>query len=458
MIGTGPRAAEGACAGDADLLQKKLPGRLRRLQRWHLTDADGTPMHYVANGVFWAELATGRRPRQPYDRDPLEIFKRTIVWDAVPSMDQGQPWTLPIPELTRWLERRLPLLREVFDADLEEAGISKPPPPPLGSPSRGSRDWSHIPGPYARPGALASFAPGSFGVVRRGRPAAEPGPLYAVLGKTGDENPLDGPGGVVFIDFDGRTLWWTWLDHDVLGLQADPGIAYRVYQVDLSDGDLLAGPLAWANTPGKLQSIAHSANHTVAELVALARDPDPMGRARFAEILGSVYGLESLDDAPQDYERQELVDRFFRGSGSFGVMRAGRPPPPPPSNAKSAARLLTIFQEQGKDQPYSHPGPSVKTLIRVLGPTFQREGFDPKDAATALKTAMDTLSVRIVLNFADTLLGGHGVEVIDGIPNGLRYVNRGDTYDPTLIYDRQTQRYVAGDWGTIVERNPRRFP
>jgi len=37
------------------------------------------------------------------------------------------------------------------------------------------------------------------------------------------------------------------------------------------------------------------------------------------------------------------------------------------------------------------------------------------------------------------------------------YVNMGDTYDTTLIYDYKTNRFVVSSWGDIVERQPRRF-
>jgi hypothetical protein len=40
---------------------------------------------------------------------------------------------------------------------------------------------------------------------------------------------------------------------------------------------------------------------------------------------------------------------------------------------------------------------------------------------------------------------------------GLEFVNMGDTYDTTLIYDFSTGRFYVGAWGDWVERYPRRF-
>ena len=171
MVGTGPRAADGGCAGDPKLLKKNLSARLKRMARWHLTDADGTPMHYVANGAYWGEIAAGRRKNTDYGPDPIGAFKSTIVWGAVPSMDFGEPWLLSEATLTDWLEQRLPWLQHQFELDLEE---SRPE-------EKGSPNWSHIPGPYARPGALASFNRGSRGVARAGRTQSSAPPKLETL-------------------------------------------------------------------------------------------------------------------------------------------------------------------------------------------------------------------------------------------------------------------------------------
>jgi hypothetical protein len=41
--------------------------------------------------------------------------------------------------------------------------------------------------------------------------------------------------------------------------------------------------------------------------------------------------------------------------------------------------------------------------------------------------------------------------------DGLSYVNMGDTYDTTLLYDHKTGRFSVGSWGDIVEKQPDRF-
>lgn len=69
-------------------------------------------------------------------------------------------------------------------------------------------------------------------------------------------------------------------------------------------------------------------------------------------------------------------------------------------------------------------------------------------------------SVFEALSYASDLIEGFGVECIwgDAIPeNGhspdVEYVNTGDTYTPTVIYDRVTRRFLWGAcWGDIVEQ------
>lgn len=93
------------------------------------------------------------------------------------------------------------------------------------------------------------------------------------------------------------------------------------------------------------------------------------------------------------------------------------------------------------------PGPSVKMMVARLGIS--------KVQAQELKDLMNAGEPDI-LGHADYMMSGNGVERISGRP-GLMFVNMGDTYDTTLIYDYKTNRFVVSSWGDIVERQPRRF-
>lgn len=67
-----------------------------------------------------------------------------------------------------------------------------------------------------------------------------------------------------------------------------------------------------------------------------------------------------------------------------------------------------------------------------------------------------------VLELANDLLGGHGVELIRTEADdhheihGAEYVNMGDTYAPTLLFDHERCRFEATDYGTWVELAERR--
>ena len=65
-------------------------------------------------------------------------------------------------------------------------------------------------------------------------------------------------------------------------------------------------------------------------------------------------------------------------------------------------------------------------------------------------------------NISD-IIDGFGVEYVPSKLDtysravGLEYVNMGDTYRPTIIYDRMTKRFTCESWGGIVETQPRSF-
>lgn len=116
-----------------------------------------------------------------------------------------------------------------------------------------------------------------------------------------------------------------------------------------------------------------------------------------------------------------------------------------PASRRPARRPAA--QRKNPTKGFRIGGPAVKTMSERLRIS--------KADAQKLKDMMDTGAPRI-LQAADGMMDGHGVERIPGRP-GLMYVNMGDTYDTTLIYDYKTDRFVVSSWGDIVERQPRRF-
>lgn len=55
------------------------------------------------------------------------------------------------------------------------------------------------------------------------------------------------------------------------------------------------------------------------------------------------------------------------------------------------------------------------------------------------------------LELANELLGGYGVESARVGDRSILYVNMGDTYDNTIIYDEEEFQYRIGSWGDWVE-------
>ena len=100
---------------------------------------------------------------------------------------------------------------------------------------------------------------------------------------------------------------------------------------------------------------------------------------------------------------------------------------------------------------FRNPGPSVARMVKVLGIT--------KEQATALKSMMEDGYIKRTLTRAGEMLDGFGVEYLvpDNGAQPVAYVNMGDTYNTTLMFDHEKNRFLIGSWGDIVESQPRRF-
>lgn len=95
--------------------------------------------------------------------------------------------------------------------------------------------------------------------------------------------------------------------------------------------------------------------------------------------------------------------------------------------------------------------PSIKTLSAVTS--------KPKALRKALEAYRDDkATLRATMERADELIGGYGVEYIRHKKDtmrtvyGLDYVNMGDTYATTLLFDHATDSFNVGTWVDIVEK------
>lgn len=103
--------------------------------KWHLSSSDG-PMHYVANGVYWAGYY------ESYDKTHtvpanLEHLKSTIAYGTLPDDEKfdlvdvchsdARGWTwneANKQKLTEWLKSRTDALLEAFRADVIKLGFT----------------------------------------------------------------------------------------------------------------------------------------------------------------------------------------------------------------------------------------------------------------------------------------------------------------------------------------------
>ena len=104
--------------------------------------------------------------------------------------------------------------------------------------------------------------------------------------------------------------------------------------------------------------------------------------------------------------------------------------------------------------------PSVKTLCArlrcdstIAGAIRHVLNQDPRTDAE-INDTLQTVSV---------LLHGFGVEYLPskrdthGRGVGLEYVNMGETYAATILYDCLRRRFLCAAWGDMVEARPGRF-
>ena len=161
-----------------------------------------------------------------------------------------------------------------------------------------------------------------------------------------------------------------------------------------------------------------------------------------ASLVGSASQRARLADASRAARSHEHATRYAFNRATEAANAA--------YDAYTAAAKKTKANPRRKNPPkgFRIAGPAVKTLADGLRIS--------KADAQKLKDMMDTGAPRI-LQTADKMMNGNGVERISGMGGGLMYVNMGDTYDTTLIYDYKTNRFVVSSWGDIVERQPRRF-
>jgi len=105
----------------------KVAPDLKPIIRWHLSDNSGVPMHYIANALYWWDIATGKLANTTHGPEPVGAFKSTVVYGALSTDAVADPWTWSDREnVQAWLTFRLPALHDAMLADFAAVGITVP--------------------------------------------------------------------------------------------------------------------------------------------------------------------------------------------------------------------------------------------------------------------------------------------------------------------------------------------
>ena len=184
---------------------------------------------------------------------------------------------------------------------------------------------------------------------------------------------------------------------------------------------------------------------------------------------------ERLDDA------LDILQRIYRGR------KEGRMPA---ADARHLAALIRdlkalkagsyIDPEDLRDNPGSYGCSSsrprsnpakVPQRVQALLEMGKREGMTPA-AAMKLHRRMTEIErqggghrdIDTLLDDVNDALRAHGIESIEGTWHDryyqnivALYVNMGDTYNGTILYDTTKNRFYATSWGDWVERNGERL-
>lgn len=193
-----------------------------------------------------------------------------------------------------------------------------------------------------------------------------------------------------------------------------------------------------------------------------------MEAARDSHIQGNQYGAVFLSDGDDVTQIGHIENGRFRGGGSdsiadverFVVRKLSR------SQPRESRRERSGVPRSRRHSRVREGGPiSLRQVLEFLGPYMEHESLDaPKESARIariLNGAHGSRGVDNALEEVDKIIGGHGIEAIRGESHrggyygdivGL-YVNMGDTYNATVVYDTETGKFELTTWGDWVEQH-----
>lgn len=114
--------------------------------------------------------------------------------------------------------------------------------------------------------------------------------------------------------------------------------------------------------------------------------------------------------------------------------------------------------------------PTINTIQDRLGRILEHEHGDDQVHSKAqeirllIKTCSGHAGIEATLAKINTILRGYGVESIRDKGHdryfqdiGILYINMGETYCSTIMYDTRKNKWIVSSFGELVERQSRRF-
>ncbi len=102
--------------GTLNNLISKSFQELEKSLKWCGCFEDTGPIHYEKNAKYWWNMIKNNVERRIGNPDPLESFKRVVIFGAIP--DEQLPTD---SQLTTWLYTRLPKLVKIMHKDCNES-------------------------------------------------------------------------------------------------------------------------------------------------------------------------------------------------------------------------------------------------------------------------------------------------------------------------------------------------
>jgi len=138
-----------------------------------------------------------------------------------------------------------------------------------------------------------------------------------------------------------------------------------------------------------------------------------------------------------------------------------------PSGGKRLPSLKTILERLPWLDKLPMPPEASALLIRqameyaetgtigdLFGAFIEQEGMRPRIFQSRIHFALEAMNIALDTFGVDFVAPRRGDY---SAARGLEFLNTGETYTPTVIYDHGSKTWKITSWGDIVERYPNRF-